>query len=76
MAKDVVELGAHEPSVESVVSRLDRFQDKIKHITVIVEWENGSSDVFYDTKDVSQLCFESVILNKVINNNIFDKEND
>lgn len=53
---DVVELGAHDPSVESVISRLGRFQDEIKHITVVVEWKDDSADVFHDTKEVNNLC--------------------
>lgn len=74
MEKDVIELGVHEPSVESVISRLSRFQDKIKHITVIVEWEDESGDVFHDTKDMKNLCYDTVIFNEYVKRLIFDEE--
>lgn len=73
---DIVELGAHEPSVESVISRLDRFQDKIKNITVIIEWKDDSGDVFHDTKDVSNLCYENKILSKYVDDCIIMRNQD
>jgi len=74
MTDDVIELGVHEPSVESIISRLSRFQDKIKHITVIVEWEDESSDIFYDTKDTKSLCYESILLSEYVKTLIFNTE--
>lgn len=71
---DVIELGVHEPSVESVISRLIRFQDKIAHITVIVEWDDESTDVFHDTKDIKSVCYEARVLDQYANNLIFNTE--
>lgn len=62
MSDKVIELGRHLPSVESVVSRLYQHVARIKHITAIVEWDDGSSDVAYDTKDVANMCFEKEVL--------------
>lgn len=58
----VIELGRHKPSVPSVIDRLDRHQDKIKNITAIIEWDDGSSDVVHNTKEVQDLCYEKEIL--------------
>lgn len=67
MAEDnVEELDRHSPTVESVISRLGRFQDKIESITVVVEWDNGHSDVFHDTKSVGDLAFDAVVLQKYV----------
>ena len=62
MSEKIVELGAHEPIVESVISRLGRFEDRITHITAVIEWNDGSSDIYHDTKDIPQLCYESELL--------------
>jgi len=66
MSDKITELGAHKPSVTSVISRLDRHQDKIKHITAIIEWEDGSGDIHHDTVGIETLCYDSVILNKYV----------
>ncbi len=76
MIDKVAELNRHNPSVESVVSRLDRYEKKIKHITAVVEWEDGSSDVVHDTKDVSILCYELKILDSHIDGFISDSSED
>ena len=67
----ITELNRHDPSVESVISRLDRHQGKITHITAIIEWDDGSSDVVYDSKDMQLLCYESVILNKYVGDLVY-----
>ena len=76
MEDDIVELNAHEPSVESVVSRLNRFKDKIEHITAVVVWKDESADVFHDSKDIEKVCYESILLNKYAENLIFNTEED
>jgi hypothetical protein len=66
MTDNIEELGAHEPSVESVISRLDRYQGKIKSITAIVTWEDDTSDVYSDTKPITDLSFECFLLQSYI----------
>ena len=74
MSEKIIELGRHDPSVKSVTTRLHRHMDRIKHITAIVEWDDGSSDVFCDTKDISLLCFDKEILARFIHGMIKDKD--
>jgi len=73
MDKKIFELGAHNPSVASVISRLDRHQGKIKHITAIIEWDNETSDVTHDQRDTAGLCYDSALLSGYVNNLIYDK---
>ena len=72
----ILELGRHDPSVESVTTRLYQNMDKIKSITAIVEWFDGSYDVCCDTKDIAFLCFDREILSKFIQGFVEDKLND
>ena len=65
---NIVDLGNHDPSVESVISRLSRHQEDIKSITVIITWENGDRSVHYDTKPIENLSYDSFLLIKEINN--------
>lgn len=62
----IIELGRHKPTVESVIERLQRHVGSIKHITAIVEWDNGFSAVFYDSKDVALLCYDKEVLSRTI----------
>lgn len=39
----LVELGAHDPTVQSVISRLNRNIDDIEHITVLISWKSDNS---------------------------------
>lgn len=66
----IIELGRHDPTVESVVERLQRHLKRIKHITAVVEWDDGSSDVVCDTKDIAFICFDKEILAKFIQQEI------
>ena len=70
MSDNVIEFG-HDPTVESIISRLERFKNKIKHITVVVEWEDDSSGVYHNTKDIEKLCYENKILSKYVDD-MFD----
>jgi len=78
MSDDIIELGRHRPSVESVVSRLDRHQGRIKSISAVVEWDDGSYDVYHDDKSLENLSFDALILNKyalsLVGDTINDKE--
>lgn len=64
---NVVELDNHDPSVESVITRLHRHKDKIKSITAIVTWDNDGVDVCHDTKCVTVLSYESMVLQDCVN---------
>lgn len=72
MDKKVFELGAHNPSVASVISRLDRHQGKIKHITVVIEWEDGSSDVVHDERDLPDMCYDAILINRYVGSLVYD----
>ena len=53
----VVELNRHEPTVDSVISRLDRHKEKIKHINVIIEWEDGRCGIYGDSITLETLNY-------------------
>lgn len=62
MVDNIKELNAHEPTVESVISRLVRHKSRIKSITAIVEWENGTSGVYHEDKSLPHLSLELLIM--------------
>lgn len=66
MDKKVIELNRHDPTVDSVIERLDRYRKKIKHITVVLQWDEGSSDIFHDTVTIPDLSFDSLLLTKYV----------
>jgi len=72
----VTELGAHDPSVESVISRLNRHEGRIKTITVVVGWDDDSADVFHCTRPVQDLCYDSVLLNKYVQGFVGEQDED
>lgn len=41
---NITELCAHAPTVASVISRLQRFEEEIEHISVIVTWKGEVTD--------------------------------
>ena len=61
---DIVELNRHESDVPSVVSRLSRHVDRIRHITAIVEWDDGSADIYGDTKSAGDIAWHHALLSK------------
>lgn len=60
--ENVVELGKHEATVASVITRLHRSMEKIKSITCVVEWDNENVDVVHDSRSVSSLIFDAKLL--------------
>jgi len=58
----IIELNRHEPSVDSVIERLDRYRNKIENITTVVTWKNGEMAVHHDTKPLSDLSYEAIYL--------------
>lgn len=74
MGKKVFELGAHNPSVAVVITRLDRYQGKIKHITAVIEWDDGSSDVVHNEKDIRELCYDSALLAAYVSDSVYNKD--
>jgi hypothetical protein len=67
---DIVELGNHESTVASVISRLVRHEDRISHITVILDWDDGSTDIYGDDKSNADICWHSMLLSKKTQNTI------
>lgn len=61
---DIEELGRHDPTVASVVSRLARHVDEIKDITVIITWDDGSCDVTGNIKENGEQAWHCALLAK------------
>ena len=59
---DLVDLKASPPSVESVIERLGWHKDKIKHISVVIEWDNETLDVCGDQKCSSEWLLHTALL--------------
>ena len=75
MAGDkIIELGRHEPSVDSVIERLDRYRGRINNITAIITWDDGSTEVVHDTKTLRDVGFESLFLNNYFNSALDGEE--
>ena len=64
MGNKISELGRHKPSVESVISRLVRHQDRIKRITVVLEWDDKSSSIHHDDSGAMDIAYDAMILNR------------
>tara|TARA_R110000744_G_scaffold46911_5_gene103549 strand:+ start:19072 stop:19362 length:291 start_codon:yes stop_codon:yes gene_type:complete len=64
--ENVVELGRHEATVGSVITRLHRDLDKIKSITAIIEWDNDIIDLVHDSRPVSSLIFDAKLLDTYV----------
>lgn len=63
MSKDkVVELGRHKPTTDSVIERIDRHRSKIKGITAVLTYEDGSCDLTYNTKPLTELAYDALLL--------------
>lgn len=62
----IVELGRHESSVGSVIERLDRHQKKIKNISCVISWDDGSITTAGDNKDISIWCLHEKCLGLMI----------
>ena len=73
---EVIELGQHEPTAESVVTRLHRHMDRIRSITAIVQWDDGSYDVCCDAKPIEQLCFDRLVLDKSLMEHVGPRDDD
>lgn len=58
---NIVELGRHDPTVKSVISRLNRYEDKIKHITVFIAWDDNTHGVYGDSKSLALWNFDATL---------------
>lgn len=67
---DIEELGRHEPTVASVVARLGRHVNRIKHITAVVEWDDGSCDIYGDAKTSGDIAWHQAVLTKKLMDDI------
>lgn len=70
MSDNITELNAQDPTVESVIERLGRHTKKIKSITAIVTWEDGSSSVCHDTKQTNRMAFDALVLQNYLLNDM------
>ena len=68
---NVVELGAHSPSPQSVVSRLYRHMDKIKNIVVYIEYESGEQGVAMNTMKDEVLAYAGCLIRRHIDDLLF-----
>ncbi len=66
MEDNVVDLDNSAPTVKSITSRFSRMSDDMKHITVIIEWKDGGTNVYYDHKCISELTFDHFVLGQEI----------
>lgn len=62
--ENVVELGQHGASVESVISRLVRHQSSIKSITAVIQWDDNTADVVYSPKKTSEMAYDALLVHK------------
>ena len=60
--ENIVELGTGKATVDSVITRLDRYKSKIKSITAVVTWEDGLVEVCYEVKESSKLAFDALVI--------------
>ncbi len=58
MSGDIIELGRHSPTPQSLATRLERYKDRIKHVSAIVTWDDGSVELYCDEKSVGVMCHE------------------
>lgn len=72
----VIELGAHAPTVASVMSRLNRYEAEIDHISVIVSWkedgDGAETAAFGDCMPLKELCCHKVIFEQHVRRQIDD----
>ena len=68
----IIELGAHAPSVESVLGRLVRNMDSIKNILLFVEYKDtGGCQVAFSTMSSADLCYASQSITYNVNQVVF-----
>lgn len=70
---EIVELDASEASVESVIKRLGYNQDNIESITAIVTWNDGTSDVYFDSHKTSVASYHMAVMQRDLLLNWFDE---
>ena len=76
MSSKIIDLNRHSPTVESVISRLDRHQQRIAHISGVVEYDDGTMQVFYDTKSPRDFSYEVSVMQHYLAQWISDGETD
>jgi hypothetical protein len=72
MDENITELANHSPTVESVISRLHRNMGKIKGITAVIEWDDGTTQICFDTCQTDRLAFDSILIQKYIMDSLND----
>lgn len=74
MSDDVVELGVHKPTPQSVITRLHRDMDNIKGIIVWTIYEDGSNKVSFSTMPSNELAYGARCVGFDIDKVLFDEE--
>lgn len=62
--ENVVELSQHDVTVESVITRLHRHRDRIKSITAIIKWDDGTADVVRSPHTAPEMAYDLLLLQK------------
>ena len=60
----VIDLDRAPPSVESVVTRLFHQMENIASITCVVEWKDGDVQWCGKAKDVKEMCYHAMYLQR------------
>lgn len=54
---EIIELGRHRATVGSITSRLNRSRDEIVNIVAMVEWDDGTFQLFCNAMTTERLCY-------------------
>lgn len=72
MSDDVVELGVHKPTPQSVITRLHRDMDNIESIIVWTSYKGGANRVAFSTMSSRELAYGARCVGFDIDKVIFD----
>lgn len=67
MSNKIVHLNRHDPTVESVITRLYQDIDQIKAITCVIDWEDEVSSWCGDQKTLRDMSYHATILQNACN---------
>jgi hypothetical protein len=59
LSDNVVELGQHSPSVDSVIFRLNNIKSEIEHISIVVRWKDGLLTVAGNEMPLTELSIHA-----------------
>lgn len=73
MDDNIIELGTDYSTVETVITRLHRNMDKIKSVTAIIEWRDGSSAVYHEKKLTRDMTYDALVLQNYLLNDMLER---